>query len=179
VNAARYPSLQDQRVLVTGGGTGIGATLVQAFVEQGARVSFLDIADKPSEELAARLGQGARHAPRYLRCDLTQLDQLDSVLQRIGPVDVLVNNAANDSRHHVADVDAARWDASIAVNLRHLFFCAKAAVPAMKAAGGGVMLNQLTGVGLVDFVMGWEGTAGMVGGAVSALHWKRAVPDIE
>jgi D-xylose 1-dehydrogenase len=141
---AIYPSLKDKRVLVTGGGSGIGEGLVEAFVRQGARVAFVDIAEQASRDLVQRLGD-APHAPIFRHCDLTDLDTFKATLatleQELGGIDVLVNNAANDDRHDVAEVTPAYWDERMAVNLRHLFFAAQAVVPAMKRAGGGVILN--------------------------------------
>jgi NAD(P)-dependent dehydrogenase (short-subunit alcohol dehydrogenase family) len=145
---ATYPNLADKRVVITGGGTGIGAAIVEAFVRQGAQVVFLDIQDEPSQALVASLAASpvaAKHAPKYIRCDLTNLDELGAVFAQIekdhGAAEILVNNAANDNRHNVQDVNAKYWDDSLAVNLRHHFFCAQAVAPGMKAAGGGVILN--------------------------------------
>lgn len=142
---ARYPSLADKRVLITGGGSGIGAAFTQAFVQQGARVQFLDIDDAASTELAASL-RDAPHAPHYTRCDLTDLDALAATLAdapRVlgGPVQILINNAANDLRHDIESVTPEFWQRTMDVNLRHLFFCAQAVVPGMKAAGGGAIVN--------------------------------------
>ncbi|HEY1150066.1 MAG TPA: SDR family oxidoreductase [Pseudoduganella sp.] len=141
---ATYPNLADKRVVITGGGTGIGAAIVEAFVKQGAQVVFLDIQDEASQALAASLA-AEKHAPRYIRCDLTDLDAVTAVFAQIeneqGATQILVNNAANDNRHNVQDVTAKYWDDSLAVNLRHQFFCAQAVAPGMKAAGGGVILN--------------------------------------
>lgn len=141
---ATYPDLAGKRVVITGGGTGIGAAMVEAFVHQGAQVTFLDIQDEPAQALAARLA-GAVHAPQYLHCDLTDLDALAAAFAGIerqqGAVEVLVNNAANDNRHQVVDVTPEYWENSLAVNLRHQFFCAKAVAPGMRAMGGGVILN--------------------------------------
>lgn len=142
---AHYPSLKDKRVLVTGGGSGIGAALVEGFVAQGARVAFVDIADAASDALVAGLSTGAPHAPLYRRCDLTDLDQLKRVFadleDSLGGIDILVNNAGNDDRHTIDAVTPAYWDDRINVNLRQQFFAAQAAIPAMKRAGGGVILN--------------------------------------
>jgi D-xylose 1-dehydrogenase len=143
---AIYPSLAGKRVLVTGGGSGIGEALVEAFVRQGARVGFVDIAEDASQALVDRLSQQAVHTPLFERCDLTDLDALKSTIGRIeqglgGSIDILVNNAANDDRHAIGEVTPAYWDNRIAVNLRHLFFAAQAVIPGMKAAGGGVILN--------------------------------------
>ncbi|NUU00638.1 SDR family NAD(P)-dependent oxidoreductase [Herbaspirillum robiniae] len=144
VEHAIYPSLAGKRVVVTGGGTGIGAALVTAFAEQGAQVFFLDIAEEESRALAASLKDSV-HAPVFLPCNLLDLDALAAAFARIGEsagtVDVLVNNAANDDRHTMADVSPAYWDERMAVNLRHQFFCAQAVAPGMRAQGRGVILN--------------------------------------
>ncbi len=141
---ATYPDLADKRVLITGGGTGIGAGIVDAFVKQGAHVFFIDIVVDASQKLADSL-KGAKHAPLFFHCDLTDLDALSKVIAQIekdhGAIEILINNAANDNRHQVQNVTAKYWDDSLAVNLRHQFFCAQAVAPGMKAAGGGVILN--------------------------------------
>jgi NAD(P)-dependent dehydrogenase (short-subunit alcohol dehydrogenase family) len=140
---ATYPDLAGKRVVITGGGSGIGSALVAAFAGQGAIVTFLDIAEESSRVLAAKLS-GARHPPRFIRCDLTDLDALTATFASIGRdgnVDILLNNAANDDRHDIADVTPAYWENRMAVNLRHQFFCAQAVVPGMQATGGGVILN--------------------------------------
>ncbi|MFV0622478.1 SDR family NAD(P)-dependent oxidoreductase [Sphingomonas sp. ac-8] len=142
---AVYPSLKDKRVIVTGGGSGIGEALTEAFVAQGARVAFVDIVQEASEQLVARLSAGAAHAPRFFACDLTDLDALRDCFADIeatlGGVDILVNNAGNDDRHTIEQVTPEYWDQRLAVNLRHQFFAAQAVVPAMKRAGGGAVLN--------------------------------------
>lgn len=141
---AIYPSLVDQTVVVTGGGTGIGAAIVEGFAQQGARVFFLDIAQADSEALVEKLGECA-HRPTFHYCDLRDTDAIERVFAAIcaeaGTVDVLVNNAANDDRHAFGSITAAYWDERIAVNLRHQFFCAQSAASGMKAAGKGVILN--------------------------------------
>lgn len=142
---AVYPSLIDKRVIITGGGSGIGAGLVEAFVAQGAKVAFIDILETESLELVEQLAPGARHKPSFLRCDITDLDSFRAALadleMLLGGVDVLVNNAANDDRHSIEEVTPAYWDERMAVNLRHQFFAAQAVVPAMRRAEGGVILN--------------------------------------
>lgn len=141
---ARYPSLQDRGVLITGGATGIGATLVEAFAGQGARVAFIDLAVAEGEALAARLA-GARHAPQFMAADLADVASLRAAVaalrERSGPFTVLLNNAANDRRHAVEDTTPEFWDASTAVNLKHQFFTAQAVLPDMQAAGGGSIVN--------------------------------------
>ena len=142
---ARYPSLQDRAVLVTGGATGIGACLVQRFVEQGARVGFVDIDASAGQALADTLAGVGRHAPVFAPVDLTDIAALRDAFVRlreaIGPVAALLNNAANDRRHDIASVTPESWDAGIAVNLRHQFFAAQAVAPDMQAAGGGSIVN--------------------------------------
>ena len=133
---ARYPSLADRRVVITGGGSGIGASLTEAFVDQGARVTFLDVAEEDSRALADRTGA------TFLRCDLTDVAAIKDAFELIGAVDVLVNNAANDDRHDIAAVTSDYFDQRIAVNLKHHFFCAQAVTPAMRAAGRGVIVNM-------------------------------------
>ena len=141
---AIYPSLVDQTVVVTGGGSGIGAAIVEAFAAQGARVFFLDIVDADSHALAERL-RDSKYPPSYHRCDLRDIDAIDRVFAAIsaeaGPIGVLVNNAANDDRHTFGSITQAYWDDRIAVNLRHQFFCAQSAASGMKAARKGVILN--------------------------------------
>ncbi len=141
---ARYPSLRDKRVIVSGGGSGIGAGLVEAFARQGARVAFVDVAEEPSRALIATL-DGVAHTPVFRPLDLTDLDALSRVFAELqaelGGCDVLINNAANDDRHTVDEVTPAYWDERMNVNLRHQFFAAQAVIPAMKAASGGSILN--------------------------------------
>ena len=140
IPGATYPSLSGKRVVVTGGGTGIGAGLVEAFVAQGAEVHFLDVLEEESRDLVAQLA-GAQPPPRFYACDLTDTAAIAACFRQIGPVDVLINNAGNDDRHTLDEVTPAYFDDRIAVNLRHMLFCAKAVAPAMKAAGGGAIIN--------------------------------------
>ena len=137
---AIYPSLAGKRVVVTGGGSGIGAGIVEAYARQGARVTFLDIAEADSRALEATLST-LPVPPKYLHCDLTNLDVLAKTFADIGTVDILINNAANDDRHNLADVTPEYWEGRMAVNLRHQYFCAKAVAQGMREQGGGVILN--------------------------------------
>lgn len=141
---AIYPSLKGRLVVITGGGSGIGAALTEGFARQGARVVFLDVLDDESRRLEALLADLAP-APVFHRCDLTDVAALQTCLAQIaaehGPVEVLVNNAANDDRHALAEVTPAYWDDRMAVNLRHLYFATQAVAPAMRERGRGVVLN--------------------------------------
>lgn len=139
-----YPSLRNKHVVITGGGSGIGAAVVEYFARQNAHVAFLDIADIESRELERRLADSST-PPKYYACDLTDMDAVRTVFSRIrsdlGPVEVLVNNAANDDRHSFDAVTPTYWDGRIAVNLKHYFFCAQAVVADMKAAKAGAIIN--------------------------------------
>ncbi len=141
---ARYPSLKDRVVFITGGGSGIGAAMVQAFAENGARVAFIDIAVEASDALVASLA-GCAHAPWFRRCDLTDIPALQAAMaqveREVGPIGVLVNNAANDDRHEIDDVTVEYWDRSMSVNLRHQFFAAQAARKQMRKLGKGSIIN--------------------------------------
>jgi NAD(P)-dependent dehydrogenase (short-subunit alcohol dehydrogenase family) len=137
---ASYPSLRDKRVLITGGGSGIGAGIVEGFAAQGADVTFFDIAREDSLALADTIAARGQSA-RFEQIDLTDIAAIQTAIARLGPFDVLVNNAANDDRHQLAEVSEAYWDERIAVNLKHLFFCAQAVVPGMQAQGGGAIVN--------------------------------------
>lgn len=141
---AVYPSLSGRRVLVTGGGSGIGAGIVEGFARQGADVTFFDIAEAESTALADRLSdEGSRVS--FERLDLTDIAALQGAIAgRIetgGAFDVLVNNAANDDRHGIDAVTESYWDDRLAVNLKHMFFAAQAVTPAMRAKGGGAIVN--------------------------------------
>jgi NAD(P)-dependent dehydrogenase (short-subunit alcohol dehydrogenase family) len=143
---AIYPSLQDQLVLITGGATGIGASLVEHFAGQGSQVAFLDIDQKSAEQLVAELSSKCAHAPAFLRCDLTDIAKLREAVAdieaRYGTIRVLVNNGENDARHSTDKVTPEYWDRTIAVNLRHQFFASQAVIPAMKKAGQGSIINM-------------------------------------
>lgn len=137
---ARYPSLKDAVFLVSGGATGIGADIVMAAHGQGAKVAFLDIRDDEGTALAANLPGSL-----FLSCDLTKpeaiIKAVADVKAALGPVRVLVNNAANDDRKLPQDIDADYWDWSMDVNLRHQFLLAKEVMPQMKELGGGSIIN--------------------------------------
>ncbi|ODP38699.1 SDR family NAD(P)-dependent oxidoreductase [Sphingomonas turrisvirgatae] len=141
---ARYPSLAGKRVLVTGGGSGIGAGIVAGFAAQGADVTFFDIAQDDSLALAEQLTQ-AGGTVRFEHVDLKDIAALQAMIaaltEQAGGFDVLVNNAANDDRHSIDEVTEAYWDDRLSVNLKHMFFCAQAVIPAMREKGGGAIVN--------------------------------------
>jgi len=141
---ATYPSLKGRPVVISGGASGIGETLVREFAGQGARVGFVDIAAEAGEPLAAELND-AGHTARFTACDVTDIEAYRRAIagfaEAHGPALALVNNAANDQRHDAQDVTPEYWDDRIAVNLKHAFFAAQAVAPGMAAAGGGSIIN--------------------------------------
>lgn len=142
---ASYPSLEGRVVFVTGGGSGIGASIVEHLCAQRARVAFVDIAREASEALVAAIKARGLEAPAFIPCDVRDIVALRSAIAstraRLGPIRVLVNNAAHDERHSIESVTPEYWDERFAVNLRHQFFAAQAVVPEMAAAGGGSIIN--------------------------------------
>ncbi len=139
----RYPSLQGRAVLVTGGATGIGAAFVEHFARQGAKVVFLDIDDSGAKALLDLLTD-IEVPPHYLHCDITDIAAFQAAIaegrRKVGDFSVLVNNAANDARHALADTGVSDFERSVAVNLRHQYFAIQAVVPDMKALGGGSII---------------------------------------
>jgi NAD(P)-dependent dehydrogenase (short-subunit alcohol dehydrogenase family) len=138
---ASYPSLEGRRVLVTGGGSGIGAAMVEAFTAQGCRVAFVDLAKEPSLEVVGRLSP----APIFRQLDLRNVESLIATFAEIegqlGGIDVLVNNAASDDRHKPEEVTPTYWDERIATNLRHVFFASQAVLSGMQARKSGSIIN--------------------------------------
>ena len=166
MSSAIYPSLKGKRVVITGGASGIGAALVAGFTRQGAHVAFLDILQDEGRALAGSMKAECGCSPVFHACDLTDLEAISRTFAAIGPVDVLVNNAANDDRHVLAEVTPAYWDDRMAVNLRHLLFCSQAVAPGMKAAGAGVIINFSSiawHLGLPGLVLYETAKAGIVG----------------
>lgn len=140
-----YPSLNGRSVLISGGSTGIGATLVEYFALQGARVGFLDIDTEGALALEARLEHKGIHGVHFEACDVTDIPWLrnavGTIRRQIGPIQVLVNNAANDQRHLIEETTPESWDSGVAVNLKHYFFAAQEVLKDMKALGGGSIIN--------------------------------------
>jgi D-xylose 1-dehydrogenase len=136
----RYDSLRGRTVVITGGASGIGASFVRAFAENGAKVAFLDLQEEAGKALAGELDQ------MFARCDLTDINALRQVLDTVrgalGPAAVLVNNAANDQRYDFATITPEQFDRTVAVNFRHLFFAAQAIVPQMRELGFGSIINM-------------------------------------
>ncbi|SDM62177.1 NAD(P)-dependent dehydrogenase, short-chain alcohol dehydrogenase family [Janthinobacterium sp. OK676] len=142
---AKYGSLQGKRVFITGGGSGIGESLVAEFAAQGALVAFVDIAVAASEALCRRLAEAGLTAPIFRHCDITDIPSLQAVMaelaDKLGDFDILVNNAANDQRHQAQDVTLEYWNERIAINQRPMFFTCQAVFEGMKRKGGGSIIN--------------------------------------
>ncbi len=143
--SAQFSDLKGASVLITGGGSGIGAALTEGFVRQGCKVTLLDIAETSSLELVDRLEQSTGTRPLFIRVDLRDIKALrEAVLEASaahGPATVLINNAAFDERHEVGDVTVEYWDDNQAINLRPQFFTAQAVAPGMREAGKGSIIN--------------------------------------
>ena len=143
---ATYPSLRGQVAFVSGGATGLGAEFVSQLAAQGARVGFVDLQDDAGNALAETLARAGRPEPLYQHCDVRDTAALQDAIaltgERLGPVTVLVNNAANDQRLSVETLSAATWDEFMEINVRHHFFATQAVVPMMRAAGHGSVVNM-------------------------------------
>jgi NAD(P)-dependent dehydrogenase (short-subunit alcohol dehydrogenase family) len=153
--SAMYPSLRERRVFITGGGSGIGACLVESFARQGARVAFVDIAESASRALAERVKSLGYAEPWWRACDVANVPALQLSIRdaaaALGHFDVLVNNVASDDRHAIADVTPEYWDARMAINERPAFFAIQAVLPGMYERGRGSIVN----IGST----GWQGKA--------------------
>lgn len=157
IEAARYPSLAGRGVIVTGGGSGIGASLVEHFCAQGCKVGFLELDAGTAEASAAASEAGTGNRPAYRVADLRDIDALKAAVEslqgELGPVTVLVNNAGNDDRKPMEEVTPGYWDDRFAVNLRHQFFAVQAVIDQMAQAGGGSIINM----GSISWMFGAPG----------------------
>jgi galactose dehydrogenase len=145
VAPAHHPDLAGRGVLITGGGSGIGATLTAAFAQQGCRVAFIDIAVAESRALAATLSASSPHPVHFIQADLADVaaaqDAVREAARLTGRLDIVVNNAARDDRQNLESVTGDDWDGNLAVNLRPVFLVSQAAVPFLRQQGGGAIIN--------------------------------------
>ena len=155
MTGAVYPDLKGASVFITGGGSGIGASLTEGFLRQGAKVAFVQRSD--ASDFAVEMEDKTGNRPLFLKCDITDIARLKACIEEAslahGPITVLVNNAANDRRHTTEEVDEAFWDWSQAINLKSYFFACQAVVAGMRAAGGGSIINTTS----ISYMMGNAG----------------------
>jgi len=141
----QYPDLKNKTVLITGGGSGIGASFVKAFAVQGCQVAFIDIQEKKSNQLVKEISSKLTRL-KFINCDLEDINSLKKSIVKVendlGPIRVLINNAANDLRHEPEDVTPEYWEKRLRLNLNHHFFTAQAVKPKMSQAGGGSIINM-------------------------------------
>lgn len=172
--AVTYTDLNGKVVLVTGGGSGIGEAIVRRFAEQHCKVAFIDIARDASEKLTSELTKSGLSV-HFEYADLKDIAALRAAIERIrdmlGPIQVLVNNAAHDERHPTPDVTPEYWDDRIAVNLKHQFFAAQAVLPDMQAANQGAIIN----FGSVSWMVGQGGMAAYTAAKSAVLGLTRSL----
>jgi NAD(P)-dependent dehydrogenase (short-subunit alcohol dehydrogenase family) len=146
VDYTRYASLKDRVVFISGGSSGIGAELVRAFAQQGARVAFCGTRPDGGRAVIDECIAAGHAAPWYGACDVRDVPAYQALLARVaaelGSVRVLVNNAGRDDRHAMEDVTPEFWDDRLALNLKHYFFAIQAVAPGMAQAGGGSVINM-------------------------------------
>ena len=155
----KYFDLENKRVFITGGGSGIGASIVEHFCEQGSEVYFVDINVEESKKLVDEMKSKKFKSPTFIECDLVNIKLLQETIYKIitekGPINILINNAANDTRHKIDDVTVEYWDERINVNLRHFFFTVQAVKKSMIDNNGGVIINM----GSTSWMVGQGGMA--------------------
>src|SRR5687767_12919605 len=143
-NGAIYPDLAGKTVVVTGGASGIGETIVSHFARQKAKVGFLDIKMREGAGLVGKLAQDGGEV-HFEACDLVDTEALKTAIAavraRFGAINILINNAGHDERHVTEEVTSPYFDERIAINLKHQFFAAHAVLGDMKALGGGSIIN--------------------------------------
>lgn len=167
---ASYHDINGKSVLVTGGASGIGASIVRQFCAQGARVGFFDINDDAAQTLIESVRNQCSVVPVYKSLDLRDAHAIPAAVQEmaaaIGTIDVLVNNAARDDRHSPEDTGPEQWREGLDVNLNHQFFCARAVAPGMREKGAGSIINFSSVsylMGLPDLVTYETAKAGIIG----------------
>lgn len=155
----KYFDLEKKRVFITGGGSGIGASIVEHFCEQGSEVYFIDINEIESKKLIEDIKSKNYPIPSFIKCDLLNIKQLQKTIADIinqkGPINILINNAANDTRHNIDDVTEEYWNERINVNLRHFFFTVQSVKKSMIENGGGSIINM----GSTSWMVGQGGMA--------------------
>ena len=143
--SVKYSDLKSKRIFITGGGSGIGASIVEHFCEQGSEVYFVDINLIETKKLLKKIKKNKFRAPTFLECNLLDIKKLEKIIRKIistkGVINVLINNAANDDRHTTDQVDEKYWQNRMDINLKHYFFAAKAVIKGMKKIKAGSIIN--------------------------------------
>ena len=156
---AKYFDLENKRVFISGGGSGIGASIVEHFCEQNAEVYFIDINENDSNKLVSECKNKKLSVPNFIKCNLLNIKKLQSTISKIisekGPIEILINNAANDERHKIEDVTEEFWNDRMNINLRHYFFTVQSVREAMIKNNGGVIVN----IGSASWMIGQGGMA--------------------
>ena len=154
-----YSDLKDKKVFITGGGSGIGASIVEHFCEQGSKVFFIDINEQSSNKLVSDCKNKKFSVPTFINCDLLNIKFLQNTISKIisdnGAIDILVNNAANDERHSIDEVTEEFWNERMNINLRHYFFTVQSVKKSMIENKGGSIIN----IGSVSWMIGQGGMA--------------------
>ena len=155
----KYNDLENKRVFITGGGSGIGSSIVEHFCAQGSEVYFIDINVSESKKLIDEIKNKNFSVPTFIECDLLNIKQLQQTISNIikekGPINILINNAANDTRHKIDDVTEEYWNERMNVNLRHFFFTVQSVKKSMIENGGGSIINM----GSTSWMIGQGGMA--------------------
>ena len=156
---AKYYDLKNKKVFITGGGSGIGASIVEHFCEQNSEVYFVDINVKESNKLISDIKNKKFKIPTFIECDLLNIKKLQDTISKIisekGPIDILINSAANDERHNIDDVTEEYWNERMNINLKHYFFTVQSVKKAMIKNKGGVIVN----IGSASWMIGQGGMA--------------------
>ena len=155
----KYFDLENKRVFITGGGSGIGASIVEHFCEQNSEVYFIDINEEASNKLVSKCKNKKLAIPNFIKCDLLNIKELQNTISKIisekGPIEILINNAANDERHKIEDVTEEFWNDRMNINLRHYFFTVQSVREAMIKNNNGAIVN----VGSASWMIGQGGMA--------------------
>ena len=156
---AKYFDLENKRVFITGGGSGIGASIVEHFCEQNSEVYFIDINEEASNKLVSECKNKKLAIPNFIKCDLLNIKELQNTISKIisekGPIEILINNAANDERHKIEDVTEEFWNNRMNINLRHYFFTVQSVREAMIKNNSGAIVN----IGSASWMIGQGGMA--------------------
>lgn len=170
---ATFHDLKGKSVFISGGGSGIGASLTEGFVRQGAKVAFVQRADASAfcDEIEKKTGS----RPLFIPCDVTDISALEKAIAQAkaahGAIDVLVNNAAADTRHTLDGTSVEDWDRALNVNLRHYFFAMKAVAEDMKARRQGAIINFSS----ISYLMGNAGYPAYVAAKSGITGLTRAI----